>query len=207
MKTLLKLFCTIFLSVLLFGCVEKKEITCEPLDEKYAMFIPNMELNDSITFYSNKGDSLVFSYSAGAIMLTLSGHTEGECSNAFEANYISKEKHLVISHSLGYSGNNPDEIDVRICFHGINFYEESNSFVYNPKNNPVTISVPIGALSVPIEDSIPVNGIYYKDVVIVNTRNSSDKVYFDKIYVAKDHGLIMFTVKDSDIVWAINKFE
>ena len=52
-----------------------------------------------------------------------------------------------------------------------------------------------------------VNGVYYKDVVIVNTNNTSGKLYFDKVYIAKDNGFIMATVKDSDVVWAINKFE
>jgi len=66
-------------------------------------------------------------------------------------------------------------------------------FDYNPAKNPVIASQSI-------EDSILINGAYYKDVVILTAND-----FLDKIYVAKDMGVIMFTKKNSDLVWTINK--
>ena len=196
MKIALKLLSTIFFSTLLFGCAKK--IICEPFNEKYAMFVPNMELNDLITFYNNRGDSLVFTYSKGIMVEDQTCDDEGECWTRFVAAYVSKYQNPSITHILEYDGNNSNSIRVRIFLDAINHHEESYSFSYNPKNNPVTVSKTM-------EDSVLVNGVYYKDVVILNTCNDFDKVYLDKVYVSKDNGFIMARAKDSDVVWTINK--
>jgi len=188
MKVLLKFVCLLFISVLFYDCGEKV-VKCKPFDDKYAMFIPqNMESNDSITFYSNKGDSLSFIYLTEKIDGSSTGHNQDECSPFFIAVYKSKY-HYKISQTLLYYGGSSN-IQVLISYRGY----DSKRFTYNPKTNPITTSKPM--------EDVLVNGVYYKDVVILDVENTSDKVY-----VSKDHGVIMFTIKDFDEVWAINKFE
>jgi len=195
MKAIFKFVFLISISIFFYSC--GREVTCKPFDEQYAMFVPNMELNDSITFYSNQGDSLVFTYIIGTKKEEQACDDERECWAALNAIYEHKNGHR-IAHLLYYDGNNPSQINVRISFSSMYHHEETYSFYYNPKNKPVTASTTI-------EDSVLVNDVYYKDVVIRNTHSTSDKVYLDKVYVAKNNGLIMFTIKDSDVVWTINK--
>ena len=196
MKTLSKLFCVILLLTLLLGCKKK----CDAFNEKYAMFIPkNMALNDSITFYSNYGDSVSFYFKGKQISepTEYSSCDDCECTATLDVGFVSKDNKYHISYALMYYGNESSTIGVRINYHYLQYYTYTH-FSYNPGSNPVT----------KIEDSILVNDVYYKDVVVIsNTYNSSDNLYFDKVYVAKDMGVIMATVKNSDVVWAINKFE
>ena len=136
------------------------------------MFVPkNIELNDSVTFYNNRGYSLVFSYFSGIEKEEQTCDDERECWTCFTAQYRNKRNQQPMSHILYYDGNNSNQINVRICFHAIvPDFEETYSFHYNPKNNPVTASTKI-------EDSVLVNGVYYKDVVILNTHNILPVMY------------------------------
>ena len=185
MKALLKFVSLLSISVLFYDCGEKV-VKCKPFEDKYAMFIPqNMESNDSITFYNNKGDSLSFIYLTEKIFDGSStGHSQAECRPFFCAVYKSKY-HYKISQTLLYYGGSSN-IQVLISYRGY----DSKRFTYNPKTNPITTSKPM--------EDVLVNGVYYKDVVILDVNTF-------KIYVAKDHGVIMFT--DFNEVWAINKFE
>ena len=70
MKTVLKFVFFLIISILIHGC-EEKLVKCKPFDEKCAMFIPQNIENNSITFYSNRGDSLVFIYSSANIGIAL----------------------------------------------------------------------------------------------------------------------------------------
>jgi len=183
MKVLLKLVCLLFIFILFYGCREKVE-KCKPFEDKYAMFVPkNMESNDSIMFYNNRGDSLAFTYSTEKMHHGDTVHNQGECSPLFVAVYENRKYKIL--HTLGHYGGY-STIWVMISCNRYN----SERFTYNPKNTPITTSKTM--------EDVLVNGVYYKDVVILDVNTF-------KIYVAKDHGVIMFT--DFNEVWAINKFE
>jgi len=188
MKALLKFVSLLSISVLFYDCGEKV-VKCKPFEDKYAMFIPqNMESNDSITFYNNKGDSLSFIYLTEKIFDGSStGHSQAECRPFFCAVY--KSYSYKISFVLEYYGDNSSEIRAWITYNGYDL----ERFSYNPKTNPITTSKPM-------ENNVLVNGVYYNDVVILDAN-----ALLGKIYISKERGVIMFT--DFDLVWAINKFE
>ena len=183
-------FLTIFF-VLFSGC---KKIKCEAFDEKRAMFIPtNMVLNDSIIFYSNYGDSVTFYFDSKTMSEPeeYSACDKCACSPTLEINFRSK-----IRGYMSYILDDYSERANRICFQLIYSYGGTCAYAYfdyNPASNPATVSIPI-------EDGVLVNGVYYKDVVILTADTR-----FDKVYVAKDMGVIMATIKNSDVVWTINK--
>jgi len=159
------------------------------------MFIPkNVALKDSIIFYSNYGDSVSVYFDSKKISspTEFSSCEDSECSASYEMSFKDKENYCAICYYLIYYGNNANRIGLQISYRYLQHYEQTG-VAYYPNNNPVTASTTI-------EDSVLVNGVYYKDVIILTADN-----IFDKIYVAKDMGVIMATVKNSDVVWTINK--
>ena len=191
MKQVSMLCCLTIFSVLFLSCKKK----CEAFDEKRAMFIPtNMALNDSIIFYSNYGDSVTFYFDSKTMSKPeeYSACDKCSCAPTLDINFHSKDN---IQRYMSYSFDDPESVNeiyfqVNYNYGGIYAYA---SFKYNPANNPVTASKPI-------EESVLVNGVYYKDVVILTAN-----MRFDKVYVAKDMGVIMATIKNSDVVWTINR--
>jgi len=192
MERLLKFSFPLILSTLLYGCINR-EVTCDKFDEKYAMFIPTIGVNDSVIFYRNKVDSIVFYCKYIGIVPQDPEQIcddERECEAMFVCKYVGNYYHSYreILYVFQYFGNNPNNIRFQV-----DYGSAGCSFYYYPQNNPITASVPI-------VDSVLVNDVYYKDVVILTA-----DYFWDKVYVAKNNGLIMFTIKDSDEVWTINK--
>jgi len=190
MKQVSVLYCITFFLLLFFGCKKK----CEAFDEKHAMFIPtNMALNDSIIFYSNDGDSVIFYFFSKKVSepIEYSSCDECACAATLDIKFVTKDDRCRISYNLT-DYENVNNIHFQVNYH----YEQNYAYAYfdyNLAKNPVTASKPI-------EDSVLVNDVYYKDVVVLTANE-----FLDKMYVAKNMGLIMFTEKKSDVVWTINK--
>ena len=195
---LMSVFCTCFF----VSCCYTKH--CEGFNENYVMFIPtNTALKDSIIFYSNYGDSISVYFDSKKISspTEFSACEDSECTASYEMSFKDKKNYCAMWYYLTYHKNNANRIGLQISYRYLQHYEQTG-VTYYPNNNLVTASTTI-------EDSVLVNGVYYKDVVILDTDvpGDSDMAYLDKVYVAKDMGVIMATVKNSDVVWAINKFE
>jgi len=178
------------LSISLYGCWEK-EVTCKEFDDKNAMFVSlNWQEENNVTFYSNKGDSVVFLFSRLYKTPEYSTHEGDGCTSTLDIIYKNKNyPYGDFSYLMDYVSKSSVGIYYRIIYSD-NEKGVEIGFNYNPNANPVRA----------MEDGVLVNGVYYKDVVILTADN-----IFDKVYVSKDMGVIMATVKDSDVVWTINK--
>ena len=198
-KTILSL--SFLLCTIMYSCIEYT-IYCGKLNDKI-MFVPqNVEIKDSITFYTNKGDSSLHFFVSRKDVTddSFSSNCDCICSDYFE---------IELRNSI-YSKYGINNISYQLE-HGS--YRNENDAMKSPVQVSVSIdarkyafnyTVKDGALNSKFIDSLMINGTYYYDVVSLN---NTDVILGDAeqtIYIARDYGLVQILETDGT-AWTLQK--